>query len=108
MRRRTRCCRPPRAAAAAAPLVPEPLVPEPVEGLGAALPVLVDLDEQLQEGALGKLLAHGGADLLQDLAPLADDDALLRLALDEDLAADAWPLPLCYPTRQRVRQLFSR
>src|SRR3954451_9109204 len=99
---RTRCCRPPRAAAAAAPLAPER-----VEGLGAALPVLVDLHEQLQVGALGKLLAHGGADLLQDLPPLADDDALLRLALDEDLAADAWPLPLCYPTRQRVRQLFS-
>ena len=57
-----------------------------------ALPVLVHLHMELQKGALGQLEAHGGAHRLEHRAPMADDDALLGLALDQDLAADARPL----------------
>src|SRR6188768_32492 len=83
-------------------------VAEPVQRAWSSLPVLVDLHEELEIDALGQLLPHGDADLLQDLAALADYDPLLRLALDEDLAADARPFPLGDTTRDRVRQLFAR
>src|SRR5712691_5007592 len=84
-----------------------PSVSEAVEGLRAPLPVLVHLDEQLQIGALRKLLADIGAHLFEDLAALADHDALLRLPLDKDLTADAGPLPLGDAAGDRVRQLLA-
>ena len=56
---------------------PAPLVAEALHGLGVALPVLVDLHLELEVGALGELLAHRDADLLEHLALLADHDPLL-------------------------------
>ena len=53
----------------------------------------------------GQLLAHGDADRLEDLAALADDDGLLRVALDDDFDADVRPLPLGHPAGDGVRQL---
>ena len=92
----------------AGPVGPRRSETEAVERLGAALPVLVDLHEQLDVGTGRQLLAHGDADLLEDGAPLADHDPLLRVALDQDLAADARPLPLRHPGGDRVRQLLVR
>src|SRR5947209_8799607 len=79
---------------------------EAVQGAGTALPVGLDLDRQLHVGARLQLLAHGGPDPFQHLAALADDDPLLRLPLDEDLHADAGPLPLRHPAGDRVGQLL--
>ena len=55
----------------------------------------------------GSCLAHGDADRLEDLAALADDDGLLRVALDDDLDADVRPLPLGDPAGDGVRQLVA-
>src|SRR4051794_37152072 len=59
---------------------------------GVALPVLGDLDEQVEVDLLAQhrldLLAGAGADVLEARAGAADDDRLLRRALDEDLGAD--------------------
>ena len=68
----------------------------------------LDLHVQVEVGALGQRLAHGGADRLEDLAALADDDGLLRVALDDDLDADVRPLPLGHPAGDGVRQLVAR
>src|SRR3546814_18136173 len=46
-------------------------VAEAGERRGPALPVLVDLHQELEVGALGELLAHGDAELLEHLALLA-------------------------------------
>ena len=51
-----------------APGLASSLVAEALHRLGVALPVLVDLHQQLEVGALGQLLAHRGADLLEHLA----------------------------------------
>src|SRR5262249_51396787 len=59
----------------------DPLVAQPLEGLGPSLPVLVDFDEQLDVGTRRQLLAHRGADGLEHAAAAADDNALLRVAL---------------------------
>src|SRR6478672_11220529 len=71
-----------------------PSVTEALDPIGAPLPVLVDGDEELDEGAFGQLPADRRADLLEHAAALADHHALLAVALDDDLDPDAGPLPL--------------
>jgi hypothetical protein len=78
-----------------------------VHPVGAALPVLVDLDPQLEVDAVGHLGTGPLADLLEHAAALADHHALLALALDDDVDADAGPLPLGDPRGDRVRQLVA-
>src|SRR5688572_12972920 len=58
---------------------------EAIDAVGTALPVLVDLDPQGEERALGQLHAGPLADLLEHGATLADDHPLLALPLDDDL-----------------------
>src|SRR5690606_27907684 len=97
---------PARYRTARAPQIARRSVPEALQGPGAGLPVLLHGDVQLQVGAGRELLPDPGADLLEDRAALADHDALLGLALDDDLDADPWPLPLDDPGRDRVGQLL--
>src|SRR2546423_13689317 len=56
-------------------------------------PALLDLDEEFEVDASADqsfdVAARFGADLLEARAPFADDDALLRGALDVDGAVDA-------------------
>src|SRR4051794_24276457 len=78
---------------------------EALDAVGAVLPVLVDGDEQLEVGAGRELLAHPRTGLLQHGAALADHHALLAVALDEDLDADAGPLPFGHLRGDGVRQL---
>ena len=62
------------------------LVTETVEHLGPVLPAPLHLHVQIEVGPLGELLAHGDPDRFEHFAALADDDRLLRVALDDDLA----------------------
>ena len=68
-------------------------IPEPVEGVGAALPVALDLHLGLEVHAGAEqrleLLAGPGPGLLEHRAALADHDPLLRLPLDPDHAPGA-------------------
>ena len=64
-----------------------------LDAVGPALPVLVDLDEQLEVGPGRELLPRPDPDLLEHRAALADDHALLAVALDQDLDADAGATP---------------
>src|SRR5438477_9876733 len=84
-----------------------PSVAEALEGARATLPVLVDLDEELEVGAGLQLRPNGPADRLENRATPADYDPLLRLSLDEDLAADARPLPLGDLAGDGVGQLLA-
>ena len=74
-------------------------VAQAVEHLGAVLPVPLHLDVQVEVGPLGEFRPHGGADGLEDLAPLADDDGLLGVALDEDLDSGCAATPTRSPGR---------
>ena len=68
------------------------VVAEQVELLGGVAPVLIDLDEGLEVDALAEelleALAGFGGNFLECLALMADDDALLRVALDIDDGVD--------------------
>src|SRR5215204_1828950 len=84
---------------------PAGLIAEALDAVGTALPVLVDLDEELDVDAFGQLRPHPSAHLFQDGTVLADDHALLAVPLDDDLAPDPRPLPLGDAGRDAVRQL---
>ena len=79
------------------------------DGPGPALPVLVDLHEQLDERARE---AARGPRCQPPSAPSRPcrSPSLFGLALDEDLAADprAGVFPLGHPSGDRVRQLLAR
>src|SRR5665647_781185 len=65
---------------------------EPLQLLGIALPVLGDLDVQIEVDPLAEQhldpLARGGADLTKTGSALADDDGLLAGPFDEDVDPD--------------------
>lgn len=81
--------------------------PETVERVGTALPVAVNLDDQLDVRTGRELRPHRGADVLQHRPAAADDHALLGVALDEDLAPDARPFPLDDPSGDRMGKLLA-
>jgi len=82
-------------------------VAEAFDPIRAVLPVLVDLDDELQEGTLRKLRPGARADLLEHTISLADDHPLLAVALDEDLAAHPRPLDLRDTGGDAVGQLVA-
>jgi hypothetical protein len=68
------------------------LIAEVAELLVGVAPVLIDLDEGLEEDALAEeslqVAARLGGNLLESLALTADDDALLLIALHVDDGID--------------------
>src|ERR1700733_4624857 len=111
--------RPPRRAALCAPGLARrsravPTVAELAQRGLAAAPRLDDLHEQHDVDRLaerrGQRGARGDAELADPAAAPADDDRLLRVALDDDRRLDdevaAAILPLLHRRRARVRQLL--
>jgi membrane protein len=81
--------------------------PEPVERIGTALPVAIDLHDELDVRAGRELLPDGRADVLEHRPTAANDHALLGVALDEDLATNARPFPLDHASGDRMGKLFT-
>src|SRR5919202_4614230 len=102
-------------------LIPHPLSlffnPHLPERARRVAPVLLDLDEEFEVDAVADesldVAARLGADLLEARAALADDDPLLRGALDVDGAVDACEfvgdlLVALRDDRRDVRNLLAR
>src|SRR6476646_614572 len=82
-----------------------PSVAESLDAIRSALPLLVDLHEQLEVRALRQLRASAFANLFQHGPTFADDHAFLAFTLDDDLAADPRPLPFGHSGGDAVWQL---
>src|SRR5919202_4220509 len=102
-------------------LIPHPLSlffnPHLAQRARRVAPVLLDLDEEFEVDAVAEqsldVAARLGAYLLEARAALADDDALLRGALDVDGAVDAREfvrhlLVALGDDRRHVRNLLAR
>lgn len=81
--------------------------PETVERVGPALPVAIDLHDELDVRAGRELLPDRGANVLEHRPTAANDHALLGVALDEDLATNARPFPLDHPSGDRMGKLLT-
>ncbi len=81
-------------------------VAEAIQDVVALLPTRLDAHAQLEVEALGQLTSRGDADVLQELAALADHHALLGLTLHQDLDGHVGPLELAHPAVDRVGQLL--
>ena len=76
----------------------------PLDPVGTALPILVDLHPQFEVDTFGHLLTGKLAGTLQDGSALADDHPLLAVAFDENVDADPRPFPFHDFRRDRIRQ----